>query len=376
MVLLAAAIGVSVSAFGGADFARGFPLEVFVIPILVWSALRFGVRGFTGISLLLSGIAIWGTLLGHGPFVRSDAHASLMVTQGYVGVIGATLLMMASLVEERRHAETRLRHIQTELSRASRLSLMGEMATALAHELNQPLSAIANYVNGCLLRRKAGRLSDEELGTILEEINASTTHASETIKRIRSFIQGRASERHLVDLNAVTRQAIALVSSDADRAGVTIVFNPERYLPKVVVDEIQIAHVIVNLLINGIQAIAHSPARSGLIDVRLTQEDDWTVTCSVSDTGPGMDADAIDHVFDQFHTTKPEGLGMGLAISRSIVESHDGKLTIDSNPDEGTTARFSIAFDWAWAEPKTGKVGRPVTPAPDRPLARHTENPD
>ena len=130
MVLLAAAIGVSVSAFGGADFARGFPLEVFVIPILVWSALRFGVRGFTGISLLLSGIAIWGTLLGHGPFVRSDAHASLMVTQGYVGVIGATLLMMASLVEERRHAETRLRHIQTELSRASRLSLMGEMATA------------------------------------------------------------------------------------------------------------------------------------------------------------------------------------------------------------------------------------------------------
>jgi len=252
------------------------------------------------------------------------------------------LLGITRDITEHKQAEEQARRHQTELARVARLSTMGEMATGIAHELNQPLSAIANFSRGCIRRLRAGGMSPLELIEPLEEVCDQAERAGDILRHVRDFV--RKSEPHLkpMDVNQIVRAVIKFTEHEARQQRTLVRLNLDPQLPKVAADAIMIEQVMVNLVRNAIEAMseANSPRREIAIQTRLLESD--SVEIEVADTGPGIDGSLIDQVFDQFFTTKPEGVGMGLAISRSIIESHGGRVRAESSRDGGAILRFNL----------------------------------
>jgi len=265
-------------------------------------------------------------------------------------MIGAALLDRAKYecvafvvdLTERKQADEQIRQLNVELQHASRLSMMGEMTAGLAHEVHQPLSVITNYATGCSLRLKRDGLDKDELLDCMQKISAEAVRAGTILKRIRGFIQKREMQRRPADLNAIVKEALQLARLDSRRQRVDIHFEPAD-IPQVVIDGIQLTQVILNLVLNGIEAMADWTGRRELT-VTLRRRGEDSVEVVVSDTGPGVPPEFRDSVFEQFFTTKPEGLGMGLSISRSIVEAHNGRMWVTSNDDGGCAFHFILAL--------------------------------
>lgn len=257
------------------------------------------------------------------------------------GKIYALLGITRDITEHKRAEEQARRH-QTELARVARLSTMGEMATGIAHELNQPLSAIASFARGCIRRVRSGSMSLEELVEPLEEVCDQAERAGEILRHVRDFV--RKSELLLkpVDVNQIVRAVVKFTEHEArqHRTMVRLHLGPD--LPKVQADSIMIEQVICNLVRNAVEAMteANSPERVVTIHTRAFGSEE--VEIEIGDSGPGIDGTVIDQVFDQFFTTKAEGLGMGLSISRSIVESHGGRVRAESGSGGGTILRFTL----------------------------------
>ncbi|MCC7269570.1 MAG: PAS domain-containing protein [Rhodocyclaceae bacterium] len=252
------------------------------------------------------------------------------------------LLGITRDITEHKWAEEQARRHQTELARVARLSTMGEMATGIAHELNQPLSAIANFARGCLRRLRGGEVACADLVVPLEEICQQAERAGEVMRHVRDFVRKRETRMTAVDINRVVRSAVKLTELESRQqyAHVSLHLAPEQ--PRVWADSIMIEQVICNLLRNSVEAMAEARSPHREVKVKTSRRDDETVEIEVSDTGPGIDGALIDQVFDQFFTTKPDGVGMGLSISRSIVESHGGHLRAESRAGCGTTFRFTL----------------------------------
>jgi len=252
------------------------------------------------------------------------------------------LLGITRDITEHKWAEEQARRHQTELARVARLSTMGEMATGIAHELNQPLSAIANFARGCLRRLRSGDVTPDELLVPLEEVCEQAERAGEVMRHVRDFVRKRETRMTAADINLVVRSAVKLTELETrqQHAHVSLDLAPEQ--PRVWADSIMVEQVICNLLRNAVEAMAEAriARREVLICTRRLDED--TIEIVVGDTGPGIDGDTISRIFDQFFTTKPEGVGMGLSISRSIVESHDGNLRAESRAGGGATFRFTL----------------------------------
>lgn len=271
-------------------------------------------------------------------------------------LLGGALLAQRDCVafvldlSEHRAADEQIRRLNVELQHASRLSMMGEMAAGLAHEVHQPLGVISNYANGCSLRLSRDRISREELRACMQKISNEAVRAGTILKRIRAFIQKREIQKRSADLNTIIQEALQLAKLDSRRGNVDIRFEPKD-LPAVTMDSIQITQVVLNLVLNGIEAMAEHPGRRELtIEARESREDAETIEVVVSDTGPGLSPELQDRIFDQFFTTKEGGLGMGLAISRSIVEAHNGRLQVTTNASGGCTFRFTLPVA-VFAEP-------------------------
>ena len=242
-------------------------------------------------------------------------------------------------VSARERAEQRLRELQAELVHVSRLSAMGEMASALAHELNQPLTAIMNYAQAT--RRLAAGIEDERraaLVGLLEKTSQQASRAGQIISRLRQFVAKGDTERMLEDVNAVVEEASALALIGTAGRGIALRrdFTPKQ--PPVLVDKIQIHQVITNLIRNSVDALEAVERRQILIRTRRAGLQQ--VEVSVADSGPGLDPDVAARLFQPFVTTKPGGMGIGLSICRSIVEAHGGKLRASENPGGG--AVFSM----------------------------------
>ncbi|MBE2243011.1 MAG: PAS domain S-box protein [Burkholderiaceae bacterium] len=270
---------------------------------------------------------------------------------------GAIYAMLAITrdITDRKLAEERARHHQNELARVARLSTMGEMATALAHELNQPLSAIANYAHGCTRRVRAGIATLDELEEPLDAIGEQAERAGAVIRHIRDFVRRREIALEAVDINQVVRSVAQFAEIEARQYETSIRLDLAHGLPAVLADPIMIEQVIANLVRNAIDAMvdANSPRRE--ISVRTLPTSRAAVEVEVSDTGPGIDAAFADQVFTPFFSTKHEGVGMGLSISRSIIESHGGSIGIDSRPGGGAKLRFSLPV----AVSERHRVGQP-----------------
>ena len=244
-------------------------------------------------------------------------------------------------LSERQQTESRLQELQSELVQISRLTAMGEMASALAHELNQPLSAIANYLKGC--RRLLDKRSDDESRMVSEALDKAADQAmraGDIIRRLRDFVARGETERRVERVSKLIDEASAIALVGAKERGIRVryVLHPAAEL--VLADRVQIQQVLINLMRNAIEAMDGAERRELVISVTRAGGD--MVAMSVSDTGPGFGSEARARLFQPFFTTKRQGMGVGLSISRTIVEAHGGEIHAENNPGGGADFRFTL----------------------------------
>jgi two-component system, LuxR family, sensor kinase FixL len=243
---------------------------------------------------------------------------------------------------ERQKTEARLQELQSELVHVSRLTAMGEMASALAHELNQPLSAIANYMKGS--RRLLEASTDANapiLREALEKASEQALRAGQVIRRLRDFVARGESERRVEDVKKLVEEASALALVGVKDKGVRVRFDFDPKAEFVLADKVQIQQVLLNLIRNAVEAMQSSPRRE--LSIRAMLSADGMVEVSVADSGPGVAAAVREKLFQPFVTTKSSGLGVGLSICRSIVEAQGGHLWFADNRDGGAEFRFTLA---------------------------------
>jgi two-component system sensor kinase FixL len=244
-------------------------------------------------------------------------------------------------LSERQKTEARLQELQSELVHISRLTAMGEMASALAHELNQPLSAIANYLKGS--RRLIEGRNDEESATIRDAMDKAAEQAlraGQIIRRLRDFVARGESERRVESVKKLIEEASALALVGVKDQGIRTRFQFDPSVELVLADKVQIQQVLLNLMRNAIEAMEACDRRE--LVVAATPAEDDLITISVADTGSGIAPDMTSQLFQPFVTTKRHGMGVGLSISRTIVEAHGGQIWVDSNPGGGTIFRFTL----------------------------------
>ena len=242
---------------------------------------------------------------------------------------------------EQQQTQHRLQELQSELVHISRLSAMGEMASALAHELNQPLAAISNYMKGS--RRLLSAIADpnrDKIESALDRAAEQAIRAGQIIRRLRDFVARGESEKRVESIAKLIEESGALGLTGAREQGVNLQFELDRKHDLVLVDRVQIQQVLVNLFRNALEAMAASMQRRLVASSRPADDD--MVEISVADTGHGF-ADGVESsLFQTFFTTKETGMGVGLSISRSIVEAHGGKMWAERNPSGGATFRFTL----------------------------------
>ncbi|NSL53999.1 sensor histidine kinase [Uliginosibacterium aquaticum] len=238
-------------------------------------------------------------------------------------------------ITERKRAEALARDQQEQLEATARLVTMGEMASTLAHELNQPLSAIASYSAGCLNALKAGRYDEKQFTDVLGKINHQAQRAGKIIHRIYGFVRRSESRRDRMDVNAAVLEATGLLEAETLRRKVRLQVELAMDLPQIIGDRVMVEQVMVNLLRNGMDAMRGTPEAERLLRVRSESSGEG-VRLVVQDQGSGIPAEIADRLFDSFFTTKPEGMGMGLKICRSIAEQHNGRLWFEAATEGGT----------------------------------------
>lgn len=245
-------------------------------------------------------------------------------------------------ITQRREAEAEARRRQNELVHVSRLSTMGEMATGIAHELNQPLSAIVNYANGCARRLGVKDKGSEDLLNALCQISGQAKRAGEIIKRLRGMVTRQQPVREEHDLNQLINEVCSLLAHETKKKGLDVErrLNPEPVLVRV--DPVQIEQAVLNLMRNSMDALQDVPASERRLILVSGMKENGMAFVSVRDTGQGIRPKEMERLFDAFYTTKPTGMGMGLAITQTIVEEHDGKIQAESWPTKGTSFTIEL----------------------------------
>lgn len=245
-------------------------------------------------------------------------------------------------ISERQAVETHNQELTTELQHSSRLNVMGEMAAGVAHELHQPLAAIANFANGCRIRLNEGKLRPDDAVKVLHQIADEAIRAGQIVGRIKSFVQKKTPTVTLADVNTVVRDAVQLAQLSTQKSGIDIQLDLAESLPLAPIDSIEVTQVLLNLVMNGIEAIeaTDKPLRTLTIQTRLV--DEVNVVVSIRDTGDGVPPEIAKTIYDQFYTTKHNGLGMGLAICRSIIGRYEGRVWHESEAGVGSVFCCSI----------------------------------
>ncbi|WP_262268375.1 PAS domain-containing sensor histidine kinase [Microvirga yunnanensis] len=247
---------------------------------------------------------------------------------------------------ERQQTETRLQELQSEIVHMSRFTALGEMASTLAHEINQPLTAIANYLKGC--RRILQRMDGDQVPMLRDAVNQAADQAlraGQVIRHLREFVARGESERHIESLPKLIEEASALALVGAKEKGVRVAYRLDPDAQLVLADRIQIQQVLLNLIRNAIEAMQDATRRELTIATGSLPQD-GLIAISVEDTGTGIAPEVAAQLFQPFMTTKKHGMGVGLSICRTIVEAHGGKISVVSEPGQGTTFRFTLrGFD-------------------------------
>ncbi|MBO3701943.1 MAG: PAS domain S-box protein [Candidatus Accumulibacter sp.] len=245
---------------------------------------------------------------------------------------------MASIIDvtARKHAEELAQQQQEKLQVTARLVTMGEMASTLAHELNQPLAAITSYNTGCLNKLESGNFSAEQLKEALEKLAVQAQRAGHIIRRVHDFVRKSEPKRVPCDLAEVIDDSIGFIEGAAKARGVRIVREIQGMRPELLADPVMLEQVLLNLMRNGIEAMRHTPSEQRRLTVKLSQLDRQQMEIRVVDRGPGIPPEVEEKLFTPRFSTKADGMGMGLNICRSIIEFHHGRLWVEANPDGGS----------------------------------------
>ena len=243
---------------------------------------------------------------------------------------------------ERKQSEEEMHQTRERLAQFGRLSTLGEMAASLAHELNQPLTAIATYTQACQRLIESGRSDDDEILATLKKCTSQAQRAGEVIRRLRQFVKKKELGRQEMSCDAVIRDIAALAEVDARDNGIPLTIDVAEGLPKIRVDAVQIQQVILNLIRNGIDAMVYTDHVDQGIAVCVSSTENDQVMVAVTDHGSGISKENEEKLFQPFFSTKSSGMGLGLSICRSIIESHGGVLGFTKNPSGGTTFYFTL----------------------------------
>ncbi|MGH7302853.1 MAG: sensor histidine kinase [Candidatus Rokuibacteriota bacterium] len=274
---------------------------------------------------------------------KTGERRAVLIHLKKVSIQGSTVLYTCRDVTERRHAEEELRAARLELAHASRLASVGELLASIAHEINQPLTSILTNASAGLRRLPALAAADQadELLEIFVDIRDQGRRAGDVIERVRALAGKRPLERRPLDVNEVAGEIVTLVLGEARRRHVTLRTELVASLPPIDADRVSLQQVMLNLMLNGMDAMDQREAADRRLVVSTRRLDD-AVEVAVSDTGHGIPADRLPKVFDAFFTTKKEGLGLGLAIARSIVEAHGGRIWAEDNGGRGATFHLAL----------------------------------
>jgi C4-dicarboxylate-specific signal transduction histidine kinase len=246
-------------------------------------------------------------------------------------------------IEDRMRAEEMVRKSHTELAHAARVLAMGELVASIAHEINQPIAGIVLNGNACLRWLAGDPANLDEAREAIRRIVRDGNRTGEIVRRIRSLSKKSGAEKkEPMDLNDAIREMIALAAGEIQRSGVVLQTELESDLPLVFGDKIQLQQVVLNLIINGIESMKAVAGRPRSLVVKTHSLDFDRVRVTVQDSGVGLDQESGHQIFDAFYTTKSEGLGMGLSISRSIIENHGGRVWAAPNEGPGATFEFTL----------------------------------
>jgi PAS domain S-box-containing protein len=274
---------------------------------------------------------------------KTGERRSLLIHLKKVSIQGSTVLYTCRDVTERKHAEDELRAARLDLAHASRLALVGELIASIAHETNQPLTSILGNASAALRRLSSEtRLAEvTEFREIFVDIRDQVRRAGDVVERVRALAGKRPLERQTLDVNEVAGDIVRLVGGEARRRGVTLRTDLGPSLPAIAADRVCLQQVMLNLMMNAMDAMDQLKASERLVIVR-TRRLNNAVEVAVSDIGHGIAPDRLPKLFDAFFTTKKEGLGLGLAIARSIVEAHGGRIWAEDQGERGATFRLSL----------------------------------
>jgi PAS domain S-box-containing protein len=264
------------------------------------------------------------------------------VTAAPISVKGHGVVIAHTEITERKRMSEQDRQRRAELAHVSRLNIMGEMAATLAHELGQPLSATLNYLHGCQLRLASESYDTELFHSAITQAIRHAEQAGAIVKHMRQFVRRAEPASVPTQINAIVEEMIGFLDFERRQLGVTMQLALSDSLPTLKVDPLEITQVMLNLLKNGIEAMSETPVGERLLEVTTKWDQRRWVEVSVSDRGPGISKRELHQIFSPFFTTKQDGLGLGLAICRSIIEAHGGRLTAGGNIHGGTTFRFTL----------------------------------
>ncbi|WP_421621229.1 ATP-binding protein [Alkalilimnicola ehrlichii] len=322
------------------DLTLALPLSYAVFPLVMYAALRCPAPITSGLILVFGGLALTATGLGHGPYAALGLERSLLALNAQLGLLVLTGLSLTAISAEREAAESRARQHLEDLARAGRINLMGQLSTTLAHELNQPLCALSTYAQAS--RRLLARGDTEGLGTALERLEQNAHRAAHTVRQIRDFAARQDLAHQVVAPAHLIAGVERLMAPEFTRHGIHLKVNVQPGLPPIRIAPMQIEQVLVNLLRNATEALAdRSDGRVRLAVYRRRRE----LVLEVIDNGPGIPPERLSQLFDPFTSWKRGGMGLGLALSRSLVESHGGTFTARNSNAGGAEFRFTLPLE-------------------------------
>jgi two-component system, LuxR family, sensor kinase FixL len=317
-----------------------FRFQLFYILFLpiVWIAVRFGLPGATA-GLVITQIGLIASIE-----LTDQSTGDVVAYQALMVILAMTGLAVGVLVTEQRRTQNQLRLHQDALHRASRVATMGEFAATVAHEINQPLTAIGNYARLVKLAAERSPPDLEAVAKASGEAIAQVERAGEVVNRLRDFISIGRVETQSAAVSTLIDEALSIFRPELDRRGIVYATQLERDLPPVLADALQVEQVILNLVRNAAEALTNAGRNDGRIVIEAAIRSKQMITISVIDNGPGLDPDLAMQPITAFATTKRDGLGLGLSLSRSIIEAHGGQLHIEGT-SSGVCASFTLPID-------------------------------
>jgi signal transduction histidine kinase len=348
-------LAVALLAFGtGPEIAQVRGLLVWVFPPLLWAAVRFGPLGASTALFTIAALSLWGTARELGAFILVTEADLVLSLQLFWIAICTPVMLLAAVISERERAEEALQEQRNELAHVTRVTTASELSGALAHELSQPLTSILANAEAAIRLIDRQPPDIREVKEILEDIRQQDERAADVIDRLRLLLKRGQPDFGTLDIETVVLDALKLSRSTVEIAGADVQTQFAPGLPGVRADPVQLLQVVLNLIVNACESMSRAQAHERHLRLYAVPLDGKHVQLSVADSGPGLPKGADEQLFQPFFTTKPNGLGLGLAICRSIATAHRGRLWGENNPGSGATFHLVLPIDGS--HPKAASV--------------------